>query len=1059
VVVPNRKSGTSEIGNHRGAWRRLASGSALAAGLIGAAPVARAAPPVTWQGSTPDWFTGSNWSGGAVPTSTDTVVINATATAPTVVANTASFDSLTIGQTGGSATLSVEGGGVLTSSDPGGTVVIGDAGIGSLRVVGTSILSTAGTITIGNSAGGTGALTVQDASDVQTTSNVIVGAGGNGSLNISESSELQTTNAANLTVARDSGSTGTVSVDGTNSTLAVAGLLTVGEAGQGTLTVTNSGQVTVKNFFFGDAATGTASVTIDGASFSDSGSGANAVGEHGTATLTIRNGGTLSTYQTYIGDGVNSSGTVTVDGAHSTWNNTTSLTVGSFGTGALNITNGGSVTTSTLYLGANGSASGSVSVDGPGSTLSASIEVGEAGRGTLSITNGAQVNSAIGIVGYAGQGTATVDGAGSLWTGLTAGQLVMGYMAGGNGTLTLSNGGQVDADVVTLAVNAGSTGTLNIGAAPGSAAVAPGTLNATSVQFGSGTGAINFNHTSSNYSFDAAISGAGAINQIAGTTDLTANSSGFTGTTTVSGGTLIVNGTLGGTLNVLAGGRLGGSGQVGTTTVSGTIAPGSSPGILNVAGNITFNPGSTYLVNVFASGQSDAISATGTATINGGTVNVVAGTGNYAPSTTYRILFASGGRSGTFDGVTSNLAFLTPSLSYDANYVYLTMGRNGVSFQNVGSTPNQIATGSGVESLGAGSAVYKAVLNLSAPQAQYAFNQLSGEVHASIKTTLIEDSHFVRNAVSDRLRAAFGSACATTCEATSPVDGKPVTAPGTADGTVPGLAIWSLGFGSWGQTAGDGNAARINRSTGGFFIGADAPAGDAWRLGAMAGYSRTSFDVSDRSSSGSSDNYHVGLYGGATWGDLAVRTGAAYTWHNIATSRSVVFPGFSDSDKGYYSAGSAQVFGEVAYGVTAGTGRFEPFANVAYVDLHTNGFTEQGGAAALTTASAFTDATFTTFGLRTGKVFDLNGASLTAKGMLGWRHDFGEATPTSTMQFAGGGASFTVDGAPVARDAAVVEAGLDYALTANAVLGIAYNGQYGSGLADQSFRANFTWKF
>ncbi|EZQ15294.1 hypothetical protein CF98_12720 [Halopseudomonas bauzanensis] len=72
-------------------------------------------------------------------------------------------------------------------------------------------------------------------------------------------------------------------------------------------------------------------------------------------------------------------------------------------------------------------------------------------------------------------------------------------------------------------------------------------------------------------------------------------------------------------------------------------------------------------------------------------------------------------------------------------------------------------------------------------------------------------------------------------------------------------------------------AARLNRSTGGFLMGTDAPVFDTWRFGAVAGYSRTSFDAKDRYSSGSSDNYHLGLYGASAWGDLAFRTGAAYT--------------------------------------------------------------------------------------------------------------------------------------------------------------------------------------
>lgn len=179
----------------------------------------------------------------------------------------------------------------------------------------------------------------------------------------------------------------------------------------------------------------------------------------------------------------------------------------------------------------------------------------------------------------------------------------------------------------------------------------------------------------------------------------------------------------------------------------------------------------------------------------------------------------------------------------------------------------------------------------------------------------------------------------------------------------------------------------------------------------------------------------------------------------LTPSRSVAFPGFSESLKGGYNAGTAQVFGELAYGFNFGTTRFEPFANLAYVNLHTDGFRETGGAAALTSGSSSTDTTFTTLGLRGSTTFDLNGASVTAKGMLGWRHAFDDVTPTSRMGFADGGSAFTVAGVPVARNAAVVEAGLDFALTPSAVLGVTYGGQFGSGVVDQSFKANFSAKF
>ncbi|WP_199084402.1 autotransporter domain-containing protein [Bosea sp. ASV33] len=557
--------------------------------------------------------------------------------------------------------------------------------------------------------------------------------------------------------------------------------------------------------------------------------------------------------------------------------------------------------------------------------------------------------------------------------------------------------------------------------------------------------------------FAGSLSGTGWFSKGgSGTLTLSGDNSGFTGEGFVGDGTLAVNGVFGGSVDIAPTGRLQGTGTVGDTIVSGTIAPGNSIGTLNIAGNVTFHPGSIYEVEINAAGQGDRIVATGAATISGGTVRVLAGMGDYAPATTYTILTANGatGVNGSFNGVTSNLAFLDPSLSYDANNVYLTMTRNATSFQNVGVTRNQMATGGGVESLRFGNPLYNAVLNLSAPQARTAFDQLSGEIHASAKASMIEDSRFVRNAINDRIRAAFDGVGASGAMVTTYVDGKPVPVAANTNG----VALWGQGFGSWGHTDGDGNAARLNRKTGGFFLGLDTPVFDTWRFGAVAGYSNTSFDTKDRHSSGSSDNYHLGLYGGTNWGNIAFRTGAAYTWQDVSTKRSVNVSSFGNNLRGDYNAGTAQIFGELAYRVNMGATRFEPFANLAYVNLHTDGFSERGGAAALTSPSSNTDATFTTLGLRASSSFEVNGASLTAKGALGWRHAFGGVTPISTMRFDGGSA-FTVAGVPIARNAAVIEAGLDLALTANAALGVSYGGQFGSGISDQSVKANFNVKF
>ncbi|MGO4625028.1 autotransporter-associated beta strand repeat-containing protein [Ensifer sp. 2TAB8] len=772
------------------------------------------------------------------------------------------------------------------------------------------------------------------------------------------------------------------------------------------------------------------------------------------------------------------------------WNGTS---LAKAGAGALTLTGDNTYSGGTTILGgvlsvsrdANlGAASGGVSFAGGALATTASfdtarsIELTQAGR--FDVAAGTELGltgrlSGSGDLIKQGAGTLRFDNGANAYTNtlVAAGTLI------GNATSIsgkIGNAGTVVFDQTANAAFAGDIGALNGSAGRmikrGAGAlsltgmssldwtVQAGRLVTSAERFGGdaalASGASLTFDQAVNASYGGVISGSGSFAKAgAGFLTLTGNSSAFSGVTTVENGTLAVNGLLGGTVDVLAGGRLQGSGAASNVRASGTIAPGNSIGTLNVAGNLTFNSGSIYEVEVNAAGQSDRIVATGTATIAGGSVKVLADTGSYAPETKYTIVTAHGGRSGSFSGVSSNLAFLDPSLSYDASSVYLKLTRNNIDFSSVGATPNQIATGGGAETLGRGNPVYNAITNLSAPQARNAFDQLSGEIHASAKSLLTEDSRFIRNAINERLRAAFDSVGTANSTVTSYVDGKPVA----VDATTDRLAFWSQGFGSWGHTDGDGNAARLNRSTGGFFAGADIPAFDNWRFGAIAGYSHTSFDVKDRYSSGSSENYHAGLYGGATWGDLAFQAGAAYTWHDVSTSRTVMFPGFSDSLKGDYDAGTAQVFGELGYGIAMGEARFEPFANLAHVSVQTDNVTETAGTAALSSEGDTTDTTWTTLGLRASTTFDLDGAAVTVKGMAGWRRAFGDLLPLSTMRFAGGGDQFLTAGVPIARDAAVVEAGLDYALSPSATLGVTYAGQFGSDVSDQSARVNLNVKF
>ena len=679
------------------------------------------------------------------------------------------------------------------------------------------------------------------------------------------------------------------------------------------------------------------------------------------------------------------------------------------------------------------------------------------------ITNeGSSQNAVLTVVGQPGDSsfTGTIeDGSGSGTLGLTLEDGILdlwgpntytgGTTVNGGTLLAIRAGAFVDN--TAYAVNGGTLDLGGFDLTMSSLSGAGGT-----VSFGAADLTVN---QATNTTYAGVLTGIGdLVKSGTGILTLTGDSSGFSGTTTVgSGGALVVgvggSGALGGALTIGAGGRLGGTGTVGTAGLSTIIAagavhaPGNSIGIQHIAGDYVSN--GTLVIEATPT-AADQLVVSGAVDITGTTLELLLSPTDAASWNVFNGPFtiidkqSAGAVVGTFSPITSNLLFLDTILDYaggDGNDVTLELLRNDIAFASAGITRNQIATGTAIEALGSGNPLWSAAALAADPNlVRASFDALSGEAHASMKTVLIDDSRFIRNAVNDRLRAAF--------------DGVGSSGVDTADG----FAFWGQGFGSWGQIDGDGNAASLDHSTGGLLFGADTPLFDVWRFGAVAGYSSTNVDVTGRQSSGSSDNYHLGLYGGAQWGDFALRTGAAYTLHDISTTRIIAIPGVNDSLKSNYNAGTAQVFGEFGYRMQADNVAFEPFANLAHVSVNASGFTEQGAAAALTSASVNTDATFTTLGLRASTTFGPNDANLTAKGMVGWRHAFGDGTPESTMRFAGGNA-FTIAGVPVARDAAVVEAGLDLAITSNTTFGASYNGQFSSGVAEQSFKANLNIRF
>ncbi len=567
-----------------------------------------------------------------------------------------------------------------------------------------------------------------------------------------------------------------------------------------------------------------------------------------------------------------------------------------------------------------------------------------------------------------------------------------------------------------------------------------------------GSGVINDNATlildqSTNDTFSNALTGNGSlIKRGAGSLNLTGNSS-LSGATTVQAGRLAVNGSLANSIvSVQQGATLGGNGTVAGINVAqgGLVAPGNSVGQLNVRGDVNLAQGAVYQVESDATGNADRIVASGRATVNNSTISLVQG-GNWLAANRYSILSAAGGVSGTFAPVQSTFSFLTPTLNYTTTDVGLTLNRNALTFASLASTRNARAVAQGLDSAGTNNALTRQVVQGDVPTAQATFNALSNELHASTQSALIEDSRLVRNAVNERLQQS---------QSAQPSSGAMQNLAGEASRGV----VWTQAIGATGKTESTDEVSGLDTHTAGILFGADVPLDDTWRVGAVAGVSNSSFDLRHASGSSDSDNYHLGVYGGAKWGQLGLRLGAVRTWHELTAKRTLELPGSSERLKKDYQAATNQVFGELGYSIEMGKAELEPFASLAHVRVDTDAFDESSNLVSLENKSQDNHVTFSTLGVRAATRLSVGSVQVKPNATLGWRRAFGDVTPESRAAFSGGD-TFTLSGAPIARNAAVVGVGVDLSVSERLSVGVNYNGQVGSDTSDQALNAKMTFTF
>ncbi len=177
-------------------------------------------------------------------------------------------------------------------------------------------------------------------------------------------------------------------------------------------------------------------------------------------------------------------------------------------------------------------------------------------------------------------------------------------------------------------------------------------------------------------------------------------------------------------------------------------------------------------------------------------------------------------------------------------------------------------------------------------------------------------------------------------------------------------------------------------------------------------------------------------------------------------TRQVVFPHFSNNTFAMENVSSEQVFGEVGYGMNAGGMAVEPFGNVAWIKATTGAFTETGGPAALSGVKTSDSLTYSSVGLRMATSFSTaSGAVITPKLSVAWQHAFGGLRPSQRETILSTSQSFTVLGAPLDRDQALVQAGVGGQLDASTRFSLTYEGALSHDVRDNGLRMSISHAF
>jgi uncharacterized protein with beta-barrel porin domain len=267
--------------------------------------------------------------------------------------------------------------------------------------------------------------------------------------------------------------------------------------------------------------------------------------------------------------------------------------------------------------------------------------------------------------------------------------------------------------------------------------------------------------------------------------------------------------------------------------------------------------------------------------------------------------------------------------------------------------------------------------------------------------------------------------------------------------------LWAEGYGVGASVNGDSpmGTAHLNYSGGGFAVGGDYRVAGAPRVGFGIGAGRSSFNVSDRATSGEFDGGHFAAYGAKRWGSFYATGIIGYDFFQNEVKRLAAVPGadqlvsgFAENLSGKFFSQSLSTRIELGWRTWFDHLAVTPFAAVQFGLLDMNGYSEtasgEPSVIGLSYASRVVDSLPLSLGTQFDSKFDVAWIPVAWWLRAAWVHEFEPDRTINPSFLAAPAYDFVVNGATAARDAARLDAGLKLAVSSNVALFTTFNGEF-----------------